>query len=218
MDSCCVTIARNQQRHVLQVVLAVNAPMVCVEFGAGLFFRSTALLGDSLDMLGTGLSWGTKGTGAGEFDVPHRNAIEARGKTSVCRRSISPVVRGRKVPTARHLCPVNDVIPLLGRTPWGAAPLAATVVPRGETPAPCRHVDPTLRKFRKEALEEAREKPAAEMPALVLQARGGRTGVRHPVDHDVGQELILRVHNLDVAVVIAPHVELLDDPCGKPHG
>ena len=61
MDSCCVTIARNQQRHVLQVVLAVNAPMVCVEFGAGLFFRSTALLGDSLDMLGDRFILGHEG-------------------------------------------------------------------------------------------------------------------------------------------------------------
>ena len=52
MDSCCAVTVRQQQRHVLQLVLAINAAMFCVEFGAGLFARSTALLGDSLDMLG----------------------------------------------------------------------------------------------------------------------------------------------------------------------
>ena len=52
MDACCTTTVRQQQRHVLQLVLAVNATMFCVEFGAGLVARSTALLGDSLDMLG----------------------------------------------------------------------------------------------------------------------------------------------------------------------
>ena len=52
MDACCSATVRQQQRYVLQLVLAINATMFCVEFGAGLFARSTALLGDSLDMLG----------------------------------------------------------------------------------------------------------------------------------------------------------------------
>lgn len=49
---------RRQQRHVLLLVLAINAAMFFVEFGAGLFARSTALLGDSLDMLGDTLVYG----------------------------------------------------------------------------------------------------------------------------------------------------------------
>ena len=52
MDSCCAASVRQQQRTVLQLVLAINAAMFFVEFGAGLVARSTALLGDSLDMLG----------------------------------------------------------------------------------------------------------------------------------------------------------------------
>ena len=52
MTSCCGEALRHQQRRVLQLVLAINAAMFCVEFGAGLVARSTALLGDSLDMLG----------------------------------------------------------------------------------------------------------------------------------------------------------------------
>ena len=52
MDSCCAATVRQQQRHVPHLVLALNAAMFGVEFGAGLFARSTALLGDLLDMLG----------------------------------------------------------------------------------------------------------------------------------------------------------------------
>lgn len=59
MDSCCnqATVSQ-QQRSVLIAVLAINAAMFCVEFGAGLVARSTALLGDSLDMLGDTLVYG----------------------------------------------------------------------------------------------------------------------------------------------------------------
>ena len=61
MDQCCeakrteLAAIRLRQGHVLVVVLAVNATMFCVEFGAGLLSGSTALLADSLDMLGDSL-------------------------------------------------------------------------------------------------------------------------------------------------------------------
>jgi cation diffusion facilitator family transporter len=42
----------------LATVLAVNVSMFCVEFGAGLLSGSTALLADSLDMLGDSLVYG----------------------------------------------------------------------------------------------------------------------------------------------------------------
>ena len=58
MTSCCAVDVRQQQRRVLQTVLAINAALFCVEFGAGLLARSTALLGDSLDMLGDTLVYG----------------------------------------------------------------------------------------------------------------------------------------------------------------
>ena len=57
-DSCCTEEARKEQKRVLQVVLAVNAAMFCVEGGAGILAHSTALLGDSLDMLGDTLVYG----------------------------------------------------------------------------------------------------------------------------------------------------------------
>jgi len=64
MDQCCETKAtelaavRSRQGNVLIVVLAVNATMFCVEFGAGLWSGSTALLADSLDMLGDSFVYG----------------------------------------------------------------------------------------------------------------------------------------------------------------
>ena len=55
---CCggstdaLQVLRERQGRVLWLVLVLNAVMFVVEFGAGWLARSTALLGDSLDMLG----------------------------------------------------------------------------------------------------------------------------------------------------------------------
>ncbi|MBI0477078.1 cation transporter [Sphingomonas sp. MA1305] len=59
-DDCCSrkgdTIAelgrKADQRRVLIVVMAINFVMFAVEFGGGLFARSSALMADSVDMLG----------------------------------------------------------------------------------------------------------------------------------------------------------------------
>ncbi len=64
MDQCCQTKAqelvalRGHQRRVLAAVLVVNLAMFFVEFGAGLLSGSTALLADSVDMLGDSLVYG----------------------------------------------------------------------------------------------------------------------------------------------------------------
>jgi Co/Zn/Cd efflux system component len=58
MDSCCQNKAselaqlRARQGRVLQIVLLINAAMFLIEFVSGWLARSTALLGDSLDMFG----------------------------------------------------------------------------------------------------------------------------------------------------------------------
>lgn len=65
-DSCCSSKAgelerfaqRSDQRRVLVIVLAVNAIMFVLEFGAGLFAGSTALMADASDMLGDALVYG----------------------------------------------------------------------------------------------------------------------------------------------------------------
>jgi cation diffusion facilitator family transporter len=60
MDQCC-EIRSNipaHQRRVLRIVLWVNALMFAAEFGAGLLAHSTALLADSVDMLGDSIVYG----------------------------------------------------------------------------------------------------------------------------------------------------------------
>lgn len=62
MDDCCdhkaheiEALGRGGRRRVLLVVLAINVVMFGVEFGAGVIARSTALMADSVDMLGDAL-------------------------------------------------------------------------------------------------------------------------------------------------------------------
>ncbi len=61
-DDCCNHKAREiealgqgQRRRMLQVVLAINLAMFFIEFSAGVVARSTALMADSVDMLGDAL-------------------------------------------------------------------------------------------------------------------------------------------------------------------
>jgi Co/Zn/Cd efflux system component len=60
MNGCCEIVSDlpARQRRVLQVVLAINAAMFLVEFVAGLLAHSTALLADSVDMLGDAIVYG----------------------------------------------------------------------------------------------------------------------------------------------------------------
>jgi cation diffusion facilitator family transporter len=64
MEHCCeskmgeLAALRLRQGRVLATVLAVNFTMFCVELGAGLLSGSTAVLADSLDMLGDSLVYG----------------------------------------------------------------------------------------------------------------------------------------------------------------
>ena len=60
MDVCCeirIEVPAHQRR-VLKTVLWVNALMFAGEFGAGLLAHSTALLADSVDMLGDAMVYG----------------------------------------------------------------------------------------------------------------------------------------------------------------
>jgi len=64
MENCCndkareLDALRQPQKHVLQIVLLINATMFLIESGAGVLARSTSLLADSLDMLGDSLVYG----------------------------------------------------------------------------------------------------------------------------------------------------------------
>lgn len=60
MDDCCEirSDVPAHQRGVLKIVLLVNAVMFLAEFAAGLLANSTALLADSVDMLGDAIVYG----------------------------------------------------------------------------------------------------------------------------------------------------------------
>jgi cation diffusion facilitator family transporter len=64
MEQCCeakaqeLVVLRDQQRRVLIAVLVVNLGMFFVEYGAGIQAGSSALMADSLDMLGDSLVYG----------------------------------------------------------------------------------------------------------------------------------------------------------------
>jgi Co/Zn/Cd efflux system component len=60
MKDCCEISAdvSAHQRRALQIVLAINTAMFVVEFVGGILAHSTALLADSLDMLGDAVVYG----------------------------------------------------------------------------------------------------------------------------------------------------------------
>jgi len=64
MDSCCqdksreIDRLRERQSKVLWIVLGINVCMFALEVTVGLLSGSTALLADSLDMLGDALVYG----------------------------------------------------------------------------------------------------------------------------------------------------------------
>ena len=59
MDECCeVRAIPREQRRVLGAVLAINAAMFLTESVAGVVAHSTALVADSIDMLGDALVYG----------------------------------------------------------------------------------------------------------------------------------------------------------------
>ncbi|MEM6521737.1 MAG: hypothetical protein AAF722_20675 [Cyanobacteria bacterium P01_C01_bin.70] len=64
-DRCCqhkeaaLVKLKQQQAKVLWIVLAINLAMFAVEFGSGLRAAALSLTGDSLDMLGDALVYGT---------------------------------------------------------------------------------------------------------------------------------------------------------------
>lgn len=59
MDGCCeIRPVHAQQRRVLRVVLWINLGMFAAELVAGILAHSTALLADSVDMLGDAIVYG----------------------------------------------------------------------------------------------------------------------------------------------------------------
>lgn len=84
MDPCCpgsddIDLRSKTQRRVLWQVLVINAGMFVVEVVAGLLARSTALLADSLDMLGDALGYGLSLYAVGRGRLWAARAAMAKG-------------------------------------------------------------------------------------------------------------------------------------------
>ena len=64
-DSCCqkkgddLKLLAKRQANVLWIVLGINLIMFFVEFASGIYYQSLALTGDSLDMFGDALAYGS---------------------------------------------------------------------------------------------------------------------------------------------------------------
>src|SRR5258708_1630467 len=67
------------QRHVLVLLLAINATMFCLECLAGILANSTALLADSLDMLADAAIYGIALYAVGKPDSAKRTAALTSG-------------------------------------------------------------------------------------------------------------------------------------------
>jgi Co/Zn/Cd efflux system component len=66
------------QRHVLILLLAINASMFCLEVIAGILANSTALLADSLDMLADAAIYGIARYAVGKPNSAKRRFSLAR--------------------------------------------------------------------------------------------------------------------------------------------
>jgi cation diffusion facilitator family transporter len=115
MDQCCaVREVPFGQRRVLWAVLAINAAMFLLEFGAGLLARSTALLADSVDMLGDALVYGFSLHVVARGPIWQARAAILKGVimagfgAGVLIEVVAKLIRGT-VPVAEIMAPVGAV-------------------------------------------------------------------------------------------------------------
>jgi Co/Zn/Cd efflux system component len=113
VKGCCAPgVVEDRQRRVLSVALALNATMFIAEFGAGLLAHSTALLADSLDMLGDALVYGFSLYVVGRGDrwrargALLKGAVMAAFGVGVLAELVIKVMRG--------VVPVPEVMALFG--------------------------------------------------------------------------------------------------------
>jgi len=81
MKDCCLITAEvsERQRRVLRVVLGINLAMFVAELMAGLIGHSTALLADSVDMLGDAIAYGFSLYAMARGPVWHARAARLKG-------------------------------------------------------------------------------------------------------------------------------------------
>ena len=80
MDECCAVISiSEQQRRVFRIVLWINVTMFLVEAVAGILSNSTALLADSVDMLGDAIVYGLSLYVVGRGAIRQARAAAVKG-------------------------------------------------------------------------------------------------------------------------------------------
>jgi Co/Zn/Cd efflux system component len=113
VDECCeVREIPRQQRRVLHVVLWINVAMFLVESVAGLLGNSTALLADSVDMLGDAIVYGFTLYVIGRG--PHWQARAALLKGAIMAAFGVGVLVQAVVKIARGLAPTVEVMGAVG--------------------------------------------------------------------------------------------------------
>jgi len=120
MKDCCDITARltERQRRVLRVVLWINLTMFVVEFVTGLVAHSTALLADSVDMLGDAIVYGFS------LYVIGRGAVwQVRGallKGSIMAAFAAGIVVEVALKVARGVTPAPEIMSVVGVVALGA--------------------------------------------------------------------------------------------------
>ena len=110
------------------------------------------------------------------------------------------LLQRREMPASRHAGPMNDVVTRLG--------------PRARCEADLLRENSDTRRY----VDETHGSSRPCVPRLVVEAARGGNRLRHPVEGDGREHFVLRERALDVAGVVAPAVEVFDDPGGQPSG
>ena len=117
MKACCgFPELATRQRRVLQVVLWINASMFLAEFGASLVAHSTALLSDSVDMLGDAIVYGFSLYAVMRGPVWHARAALLKG--SIMGVFGVGVLLEVAVKLVRGVVPSADLMGAWGPSPW----------------------------------------------------------------------------------------------------
>jgi Co/Zn/Cd efflux system component len=129
MKECCeIRDIPRRQRRVLQIVLAINLAMFLAELVAGLLAHSTALLADSVDMLGDALVYGFS------LFVVARGAVwsarAALGKGLVMAVFGAGVLREVALKIVREIVPTADVMGGVGLVALAANAICLTLLSR----------------------------------------------------------------------------------------
>lgn len=169
MDQCCAAVAPGgYPQRVLRAVFAVNAAMFAAELTAGLLARSTALLADSVDMLGDAVVYGVSLAVVARGPAWQARAALLKGGIMAAFALGVGVEVGLKL--ARGAVPAADVMGGVGLAALAANLLCLALLAR------CRDRDLNMRS----AWLCSRNDVLADLGVLVAAALVGLTGAAWP--------------------------------------